>query len=134
MSGYGVGKSYSEGIKWLQRAANGGLAVAQVSLGLKYDEGVGVSKGSETAVKWFRAAARQGNSDGQNNLGIAYAVGEGVLKDYVQAYSWFELARLAGHPFSEEYRDRIALEMNAKQILEAQRQVSEMKMGVNAEN
>lgn len=134
MSGYGVKQDYSAGINWLQRAANGGLADAQVSLGLKYDEGVGVTQERAMAVKWFRAAARQGNRDAQNNLGIAYAKGEGVTKDDVQAYRWFELARLAGHPSSSAYRDRIAKEMNAAQILEAQRQVSNWQFGINSEN
>lgn len=121
LNGYGIEQSNSEGISWLQQAANGGLADAQVSLGLKYDEGVGVAQDSELAVKWFRRAAKQGNRDAQNNLGIAYATGEGMPKDYVQAYRWLELARIAGHPASGKYRDRIAQEMSPKQLREAQR-------------
>lgn len=121
LNGYGVEQSNPEGISWLQRSANGGLADAQVSLGLKYDEGVGVVQDLKLAVKWFRRAAKQGNRDAQNNLGIAYAAGEGVPKDYVQAYRWFDLAQIAGHPASGEYRDRIAQDMNPKQLREAQR-------------
>ncbi len=132
MNGYGVRQNHSEGIRWLQRAANSGLADAQVSLGLKYDKGVAVAQNMESAVKWFRAAARQGNRDGQNNLGIAYATGEGIGMDYVQAYQWFELARLAGHPSSGDYRENIASEMSAEQILAAQRLVRDWKMAHEA--
>jgi len=125
INGYGLPQNYADGIEWLKRASNGGLADAQVSLGLKYDEGVGVTRDPEMAVKWFRKAARQGNRDGLNNLGIAYAVGEGVLKDNIQAYIWFERGRLAGHPLSGEYRERVAMEMSPREIREAQRVMRE---------
>ncbi|MCW8888434.1 MAG: sel1 repeat family protein [Gammaproteobacteria bacterium] len=128
INGYGVEQNDLEGVHWLKRAANGGLADAQVSLGLKYDEGVGVAQNAVTAVRWFMAAARQGNRDGQNNLAIAYAMGEGITQDNVQAYIWFERARLAGHPLSGEYLGKVASEMSAGEILEAQTAIAEMSL------
>ena len=42
--------------------------MAQLNLGLMYENGLGVSKNLRDAVKWYRMAAKQGNKKAINKL------------------------------------------------------------------
>lgn len=73
----------------LRRAAEQGLAVAQLGLGHLYATGRGVEAQSEQeAVRWWRAAAAQGLAAAQTRLGACYAEGRGVERDDAQAAAW----------------------------------------------
>jgi Sel1 repeat len=52
----------------LRKAADQGEAVAQASLGWRYDQGRGVAKDDAEAVRWYREAADQGNALAKQNL------------------------------------------------------------------
>ncbi|MDP7218168.1 MAG: sel1 repeat family protein, partial [Arenicellales bacterium] len=51
-----------EALKWVEKAARQGLAVAQYTLGTFYQDGVGVSIDDDRALYWFRKAI--GNYEG----------------------------------------------------------------------
>ena len=50
-----------------------------------------------------------------------YAEGLAVLQDFVQAHMWWNLAAAQGNENARANRDKIAEQMNAVQIAEAQR-------------
>jgi TPR repeat protein len=96
--GQGVPQDSAQAVTWYRRAAEQGLALAQLDLGLMYETGQGVSQDNIQAHKWLnQAAARASASEHQLR----------------------ELA-VAG-------RDRVAARMTAAQIAEAQRLAREWK-------
>jgi len=58
-------------------------------------------------------------------LGILYATGREVAVDLVAAHKWFNLAAIAGSDEAAMHRQRIAVEMSAKEIAKAQRAARE---------
>ncbi|MDQ3846688.1 MAG: tetratricopeptide repeat protein, partial [Bacteroidota bacterium] len=60
------------GLKWLQKSAEGGNADAQSSLGWRYERGNGVPENVEEARKWYRMASEQGHGTAQANLCSCY--------------------------------------------------------------
>lgn len=53
----GVARDYSWAVKWFRRAAQQGVADAQLSLGLMYVQGQGVPNDSGQAIRWYYAQA-----------------------------------------------------------------------------
>ena len=80
-----------------QVLAEQGVANAQYSLGLMYDNGRGVPEDDKEAVKWYRKAAEQGYAKAQYNLGAMYFLGMGVPKDDKEAVKWWRLAAEQGY-------------------------------------
>ena len=95
-SGSGVVKDDAEAVKWFRKAAEQGLADAQLNLGNKYFDGNGVAKDEAEAVKWFRKAAEQGLAEAQFNLALKFDVGSGVTKDEREAVKWYRKAAEQG--------------------------------------
>ena len=89
--------NYAEAVKWYRRAAEQGHAVAQISLGILYDQGQGVSQDYGKAVKWYRKAAEQGDAGAQFDLGLMYVKGQGVSQNYGKAMKWFRKAAEQGN-------------------------------------
>lgn len=77
--------------------AEKGNTLAQLNLGLLYDEGRGVEQDFLVAVRWYRLAAENGNELAQLNLGSMYFQGLGVDQDYASAAGWYRRAALAGN-------------------------------------
>jgi TPR repeat protein len=73
----------------------------------------------------YESEAKLGRADALYNLGLAYSTGQGVAQDYVVAHKWFNLAALRGSNIAKSWRHRIAEEMNAGQIAQAQRMARE---------
>ena len=96
LSAYNTG-NYSDAVKWYQKAANRGVAIAQYSLGVCYSSGLGVSQSYPDAVIWFRKSAEQGYAEAQYNLGACYYNGKGVSQSYSSAVEWFRKAAEQGH-------------------------------------
>ena len=69
------GESQAEGAKFLQQAAEKGLATAQAALAERLELGDGVVADVTAAERWYRAAAEQGFAAAQNGLGMLYARG-----------------------------------------------------------
>jgi uncharacterized protein len=97
-----------------------GDALAQLLLGLMYDEGKGTSQDFVESVKWYRRSAELRNASAQNNLGFMYAQGQGVLKDYVIAHMWFNLSFSNGSKNGLEGREMLEEKMSPSQIEKAQ--------------
>ena len=109
----------------LLRKAKAGDAVAQVILGVMYDDGDGVPENDAEAVKWYRKAADQGVPEAQFLLGGMYDDGEGVPENYVLAHMWLNLARAQGLANAKTALDLLIPKMTNAQIAEAQRMAAE---------
>ena len=62
----GVPQDGEKAVKWFQKAADQGLAVAQHILGLMYANGMGVPQDYIVAHMWYNLAGAQGNEDAIN--------------------------------------------------------------------
>jgi localization factor PodJL len=99
--GRGVALNFEEAARWLERAANHGLAPAQYRLGSLYEKGHGVKRDTETARKLYVAAAEQGNAKAMHNLAVLHAEGIDGKPDYRTAAQWFRKAADRGIADSE---------------------------------
>jgi len=82
---------------WYLRAAESGLAGAQVNLATMYLEGHGVGRDVGRAVTWYRAAAAQGDTLAAFGLAVLYDTGaEGLPPSARVAATWFERAATRG--------------------------------------
>jgi len=95
--GRGVPEYYAEAEKWFRKAAEKGLASAQVRVGLMYWDGKGVPECDDEAVNWFHLAAKQGDADGQFYLARAFEHGFGVPENKKEALRWYRSAAEQGH-------------------------------------
>jgi len=84
----GVPQDFTQAVLWLQKSAEQGNIVAQVELGVVFDE----MQDYPQALNWYRKAAEQGHPRAEYNLGLAYQNGEAVPKDMAQAIAWFRKA------------------------------------------
>jgi S1-C subfamily serine protease len=91
-----VAKDDAEAVRWYQKAAEQGEALAQYNLGVLYANGIGVQKDAAEAVRWYRRAAEQGDAIAQFNLGTMYRKGEGIAKDPEEAAHWYRKAAEQG--------------------------------------
>lgn len=60
--------NYDEAIYWYRKAAEGGYAGAQNSLGVMYARGLGLKQSCAKAVEWYLKAAAQGYKIARLNL------------------------------------------------------------------
>ena len=59
--GQGCEQDQAKAFSWCQKAAEQGVAEAQIALGDAYGTGRGVAPDHDAARRWYEAAARQGN-------------------------------------------------------------------------
>ena len=101
----GRGDSYIKGepgMRWLERAAEGGHARASRDLGnALFDGERGLVKDWERSNYWLRLAAEEQDAVAQNNLSLAYLFGEGVTKDAITAMDWLDRALGNGYVGAE---------------------------------
>ncbi len=81
----------------LTQAAEQGITLAQLTLGVMYGMGQGVAQGDTAAVTWHRKAAKQEHARAQYFLGLHYYKGQGVVQDYTQAVTWTRKAAEQGY-------------------------------------
>jgi TPR repeat protein len=113
-------KDFKEAVRFFRYSSEQGDALAQVLLGLMYDEGKGVTQDYIEAVKWYRHSAELGNASAQSNLGLMYAEGQGVLQDYLLAHMWFNFASSNGSINGLEGLKMIEKKLSSSQIEKAQ--------------
>ncbi|MGD0650367.1 MAG: trypsin-like peptidase domain-containing protein [Verrucomicrobiia bacterium] len=126
LSGWGnFPKDEAEGFKWCLKAAQRGLARAQLIVGACYYGGHGVPQDDKEAAKWFRKAAEQTVARDQSNLiptglaeqllkyaeqdvaraqynlGVCYDNGQGVPQDHAEAVKWFRKAAEQGEAMAQ---------------------------------
>lgn len=90
--GRGVLRDFEEARKWYQRAAEGGLAEAQNSLGSILQED---GKFAE-AISWYEKAAAQGHARATNSLGLLHDLGRGVPQDRRKGFELYTRAAELG--------------------------------------
>ena len=88
---------YSDTIMLWQKAADLGLAAAQVNLGFMFANGEGVRKDEKKAFQLYEMAADKKHPEGYVNLSRMYSRGIGVEHDYDKASHYACLAREAGN-------------------------------------
>ena len=79
-------------MKWHRKAAEQGLARAQLLLAIEYANGAGVKIDRPKAAEWLRKAAEQGLPEAQLALGNCHAHGDGVSENPVEAVKWYRRA------------------------------------------
>jgi len=122
-------RDFSESIRQLRRAANGGSAAAQILLGHAYERGLGVPKDmSETArfyaraaeahasgsssvspapvnytqaLESYRRAAEQGDVGAELYMGLMNDVGDDMPRNAVEAARWYRKAAAQGSASAE---------------------------------
>ena len=99
--GNGVAKNPTESVKWMNLAAQQGMARAQRQLGWAYLNGYGVEADASQAFGWYQKAAQQGDAKSQMSLGWMYEHGSGVPQDYDQAAKFYRLAAEQGHAMAQ---------------------------------
>ena len=92
LAGEGVPKSDDDAARWLQKAADQGMAPAQFALGGLDD----LHGKTAEALKWYRLAAAQGDAQAQSNVGQMYETGRGVKQSYADALAWYRRAAEQG--------------------------------------
>jgi TPR repeat protein len=93
----GVENSQAKGAAYIRRAAEQGLAVAQLGLGRMYSDGIVFERDYKKAEKWLRLAAEQGLPEAELDLGLAYGDGRGVIQDYKEKAKWLLSAAEKGN-------------------------------------
>ena len=94
--GQGVLQDCAEAASYYRKAAERGLAEAQLGLAYLYNFGQGVPQDFTEAAKWYCKAAEQGFAIAQCSLGCAFAHGCGVPQDHAQAAAWYRKAAEQG--------------------------------------
>ncbi len=90
-------EDFGAAVRCYRKAAELGLAQAQFTLGVIYDNGNDVvGKDECMAAEWYRKAAEQGHVEAQYNLGVMYDNGQGVVKDRSMAAKWYRKAAEQG--------------------------------------
>jgi TPR repeat protein len=127
--------------QWITRQADSGDPEAQYYVGMDYYFGdptvvvhlpsgatmEGTTRDYVEAGKWFQRAAAQGYVDAQFRLGRMYAKAIGMTYNIIDAYMWLSLSASQGNKSAAEYRDRLAYQMTAAEIAEAERLASGWK-------
>lgn len=88
----GFPEDFAKAAAWYCKAAEQGHAMAQLSIGIAYNQGQGVPQDYAQAAFWWRKAAEQGIGQAQSNLGVLYFNGQGVPQDNAQAAFWYRKA------------------------------------------
>jgi TPR repeat protein len=77
--------------------SNQGDRIAQLQLGLMYDEGHGIPKRPQQAVRWFSVASSQGDPQAPYYLGRIYQDGRGGPRNFSRARQWYRVAAQRAH-------------------------------------
>jgi len=91
----------SNATRWLEAAANAGMAPAQIVWGQLLLDGHGVARDTKAAFAWFQKAAAQGDIEARNMVGRCYEQGWGVAVDFKLATESFEIAARSGHVWGQ---------------------------------
>ena len=86
-------KDYEKAAYWFEKAAEQGLADAQLRLAFMYMDGEGVTASMDKALYWSEKAAMQGFDLAQTQTGVLYSTVKG---DSEKAMYWLEKAAAQG--------------------------------------
>ncbi len=91
----------SDATRWIESAAQAGMAPAQIVWGQLLLDGHRVARDAEAAFGWFKKAAAQGDVEARNMVGRCYEQGWGVAVDFKRATELFEIAAQSGHVWGQ---------------------------------
>lgn len=97
LTGEGLVKNETEGVAWVEKAANQKHLRAQFIMGSIYEDGMGVKKNEATAFEWYRKSAENGFAAAQHSVAMAYDLGKGVKMNAEKATEWLEKAAEQNH-------------------------------------
>lgn len=97
LDGNNIAQDKQQGVIYLLKAAEKGMAQAQLEIGVLYSKGDGVRKDDYQAVKWYRLAAGQGNATAEWNLAQCSMNGTGINRNYDEALYWYGEAVNGGY-------------------------------------
>ena len=84
-------------IKWYQRSAERGSAIAQFQLANYYERGIEAPVDLKEAVRWYHSAAEQGYPEAQFYFAMLNYYGIGVDRNEILAQSLIKAAAQQGH-------------------------------------
>lgn len=124
----------SAGVAWLTRAAQGGYAQAQNNLATLYERGAaGITQNLENAGQLYSLAANQGHAPSTLALARLIYQGTGTKPDPIKAWALASLAKERGATDAEKLITEIAEKLDAKQLMEAAKQLADIKAGKTPE-
>jgi uncharacterized protein len=132
--GISVTQSYSEAVHWYRLAAMQGYREGQYKICEMSERGQGLPQDYQEALRWCELAAEQGHGRAMFIIGRLYHTAHGVPNDLVRAHMWYNLATAHGYEDGKKWRDRIADDMSASQIAEAQKLAREWNVKMSARN
>ena len=128
---YSTVSRYDEALGYYRKAMEYGSLLAEVNVGLMYEEGLGVPQNEELAQTHYLRAANLGNNIGQLQMARSYFKGIGVPKKYSEAYVWLLVAetdQLVEEDRVENWRESISeIRFSLNGLLSASQ-----KMGANS--
>lgn len=125
LSGDGeVSRDPTAAAHWLTRAANQGMAEAQLNLALMHLHGDGMPHDPAQALAWCERAAHQGLAAAQDQLGIMLLSGEARPRDEITALAWFIVAANQGHAPAIEHRDTAIAHMSPAAVFAGQQRAA----------
>ena len=91
-------QDFQEARKWLQLAAENGVAEAQHNLGWMYSKGLGGKQNFQEARKWLQLAAENGLAEAQFAMGNMYFKGLGVKRQNLkETLRWYKESATQGY-------------------------------------
>ena len=92
-------RDYEEGMRYLRKASDAGLALATYNIGVMLRDGYSGEKDLEGALRYFDQAAAGGYPMAKRNAGIMRINGEGCTTDMAKGYALlFEAAKIGDYP------------------------------------
>ena len=101
---------------WLMRAARLDMPMAQYLVGRMHRTGEGLPRSADDAFDWIGKAAASGLGEAQFDLALMYT----EVGNRVDAHAWFAVLAAKGYPGAAANRARLAKNMTAAEIAEAQ--------------
>ena len=106
VEGRGVDRDLAEGRRWIARAADVGMADAQVALGEMMLTGTGGACDPLGALALFEKAAANGHPAGMFATGVVYEGVHSVPANHAAAQHWLSAAAEHGHPVAQLMLER----------------------------
>lgn len=100
--GRGFPKDTTEAVRWIKKAVDKNLTVAQFNYGIMLNTGTGTDWNPFEAFKNFKSAAESGMAESQYAVGIFYTDNLVVNRDYNKAYAWIKEAANYGLDYAKE--------------------------------
>lgn len=119
--GVTVPQSYTDAVHWYRLAAMQGYREGQYKLCEMSERGQGLPQDYQEALRWCGLAAEQGHGRAMFIIGRLHHTAHGAPHDLVRAHMWYNLATAHGYEDGKKWRDRVADDMSASEIAEAQK-------------